>query len=147
MTRRDLFRTACVASLLAFAAPQALAQEHGPASEGQPANEKEVARSVDLAGLVFPVFDEKGKLKNYLFVSARLLVAPDKDTWKYREQAHFIRDAVVRAAHRVSFNLKGDYKKLDEKVAATECLKAANEAVGEKGAMIEMTFTQVASQS
>ena len=35
----------------------------------------------------------------------------------------------------------------DEKLAAAECLKAANEVLGEKDALIQMTFTQIASQS
>lgn len=110
------------------------------------AEEKEVARSVSLDGLVFPVFDEKGKLKNYLFVNARMLVGSGKDPWKYREKQHFIRDAVLRAAHRTSFNAKGDFAKLDEKFAAAECLKAGNAAVGESDALVSMTFTQIASQ-
>ncbi|HEV7690048.1 MAG TPA: hypothetical protein VGO52_04475, partial [Hyphomonadaceae bacterium] len=60
---------------------------------------------------------------------------------------HFIRDAIVRAAHRVSFNVKGDYNKLDEKLAAETCMKAANEIVGDKDALVSMTFTQIASQA
>jgi len=145
MTRRKLFLA--VFALLA-AAPSALAAppEHGETAEGVP-DEKEVARSVELGGLVFPVFDEKGKLKNYLFVSARMLVAEGRDPWKYREKGHFIRDAVVRAAHKTSFNVKGDYTKLDEKLASAECLKVANAVVGEKDVLVSMTFTQIASQS
>jgi hypothetical protein len=99
-----------------------------------------------MGGLVFPVFDENRKLKNYLFVNARMLAGPGKDVWKYREQQHFIRDAIVRASHKVSFNVKGDFKKLDEKLAAAECLKAANEVIGEPNALVQMTFTQIASQ-
>ena len=37
-------------------------------------------------------------------------------------------------------------KKLDEKLAAAECLKAANAVLGEKDALVSMTFTQIASQ-
>jgi hypothetical protein len=145
MTRRMLFfaglAALAVASAPSSAAPPAPA--HGEASAD--ANEKEIARSIELGGLVFPVFDEKRKLKNYIFVSARMLAGPGKDQWKYREQAHFIRDAVIRAAHRTSFNVKGDYKKLDEKLAAAECLKAANEALGEKDALVSMSFKSIAS--
>ena len=74
------------------------------------------------------MFDDDGKLKNYLFVNARMLVAPGKDQWKYREKAHTIRDGIIRAAHRVSFDLNGDYTKLDEQLAAKECI------------MVESTF-------
>jgi hypothetical protein len=93
------------------------------------------------------VFDKDNKLRNYLFVNARMLVADGKDPWKYREQSHFIRDAVIRAAHRTSFHLATDMSKLDEKRAAAESLKAANAVLGEPGAVVSMTFTQIASQS
>jgi hypothetical protein len=152
--RPNLTRRLLIVSALGFLAvtPMALAAppagEHGAPAEGDPtaADDKEIARSIDLSGLVFPIFDEKGKLKNYIFVSARMLAGPGKDVWKYREQQHFIRDAIVRAAHRISFNVKGDYLKLDEKLAAETCIKAANEIVGEKDALVSMTFTQIASQ-
>jgi hypothetical protein len=137
-------------ALFAFAALAAAPVHANPPTEGGgeegKVDDQEVARSLTLDGLVFPVFNEKGVLKNYLFVSARMLVGPGKDQWKYREKGHFIRDAVIRAAHKISFNVKGDFTKLDEKLAAAECLKAANDSVGEKDALVSMTFTQVASQ-
>ena len=145
MNRRKLFLAAfaliAAASAPAYAAPP----EHG-AEQAASDDDREIAMSVELGGLVFPMFDETGKLKNYIFVSARMVVAQGKDPWKYREQAHFIRDAVVRAAHRVSFNAKGNYNKLDEKLAATECLKAANDILGERDALVSMTFKSIASQ-
>jgi hypothetical protein len=145
-----LSRRSFVLAALLAAAPAALAEpgKEGEvvSKEGAP-NEKEVARSVELGGLVFPVFLKNGKLKGYLFANARMLVAPGKDPWKYREKAHFIRDAVIRAAHRTSFNVAGDFNKLDEKLAERECLKAANQIVGEQNALVSMTFTQIASQT
>ena len=143
LSRRELLTAVSVAAVMA-ALPIANAQEHG--AEPAAPDEAEVARSIELGGLVFPIFDADMKLKNYLFISARMLAGPGKDVWKYREQQHFIRDAIVRASHKVSFNVKDDYKKLDEKLAAAECLKAANEVLGEKDALVTMTFTQVASQ-
>src|ERR1700754_4622331 len=109
-----------VAIVLAVATPAALAEKGGEkgkegeviSKEGTP-NEKEVSRSVELGGLAFPVFQKDGKLKGYLFANARMLVGPGKDPWKYRNQAHFIRDAVIRSAHRTSFNVEGDFNKLD----------------------------------
>ena len=157
--RPDLTRRLLIVSALGFlaATPMALAEPpkkdgHGGheakgEGEGESPSDKEIARSIDMSGLVFPMFDEKGKLKNYIFVSARMLAGPGKDVWKYREQQHFIRDAIVRAAHRTSFNVKGDYTKLDEKLAAETCMKAANDVVGDKDALVSMTFTQIASQA
>lgn len=147
ITRRDIIVSASLAAVLAPAASAfAPPAGEGHGEEGTP-SEAEVARSLELGGLVFPVFDEKLKLKNYLFISARMLAGPGKDVWKYREQQHFIRDAILRAAHKKSFHAKGDFRKLDEKVAAAECIKVANQVVGEQGALIQMTFTQIASQS
>ena len=143
LSRRELLTAVSVAAVMT-ALPIAVAQEHG--AEPAAPDEAEVARSVELGGLVFPIFDKDLKLKNYLFISARMLAGPGKDVWKYREQQHFIRDAIVRASHKVSFNVAGNFKKLDEKLAAAECLKAANAVLGEKDALITMTFTQIASQ-
>ena len=145
-SRRDVLAAASLATAAAAASTvaPAHAQEHGAADSP---DEAEVARSIELGGMVFPVFDEKRKLRNYLFVSARMLAGPGKDVWKYREKQHFIRDAIVRASHRVSLHMKGDFKKLDEKLAAAECLKAANSVAGEKDALVTMTFTQIASRT
>ncbi len=143
LSRRLLMAAAaaCWAAAPASAAPPA----HGDAAKE--ADEKEVARSIELRGLAFPVFDDTGELKNYIFINARLLVVAGKDPWKYREKAHLVRDAVLRAAHRTSFNMKGDYTRLDEKLAAVACLKAANESLGEKDVLVTMTFTQITSQA
>ena len=147
MSRRDLLAAASLAvSAAVLTAFPAAAQEHGAEGGGE-ASEAEVARSIELGGMVFPVFDEKRKLKNYLFINARMLAGPGKDVWKYREDQHFIRDAIVRASHRVSFHQQGNFKKLDEKLAAAECLKAANAVLKEKDALITMTFTQIASRT
>jgi len=147
MTRREIVvagsLTAVLAPPAAAFAPPAGGEAHG----AETPSEADVARSLELGGLVFPVFDEKLKLKNYLFVSARMLAGPGKDVWKYREQQHFIRDNILRAAHKTSFHAKGNLKKLDETLAAAECLKVANQVVGEAGALVQMTFTQIASQS
>jgi hypothetical protein len=145
ISRRDLLAAATLATAGAALAAPAQAQEHG--AEPAAPDEVEVARSVELGGMVFPVFDDHRKLKNYLFISARMLAGPGKDVWKYREQQHFIRDAIVRASHKVSFHQKGNVRKLDEKLAAAECIKAANAVLGEKDALVTMTFTQIASRT
>lgn len=146
ITRRDVIVSASLAAVLAPAASAFAPPAGESGAEGTP-SEAEVARSLELGGLVFPVFDEKLKLKNYLFISARMLAGPGKDVWKYREQQHFIRDAILRAAHKKSFHVKGNIRKLDETFAAAECIKVANQVVGEQGALVQMTFTQIASQS
>ena len=146
-TRREVVVSASLAAALAPAASAFAPPAPSPESGSGTPTEAEVARSLELGGLVFPVFDEKLKLKNYLFVSARMLAGPGKDVWKLRERQHFIRDAILRVSHSTSFHAKGNFKKLDEKLAAAECLKVANQIAGEADALITMTFTQIASQS
>lgn len=146
-TRREIVIAASLTAVLAPSAAAFAPPAAAPASGSETPSEAEVARSLELGGLVFPVFDEKLKLQNYLFVSARMLAGPNKDVWKFREQQHFIRDAILRASHRVSFNVKGNLHKLDEKVAAAECLKVANQVIGDADALVTMTFTQIASQA
>jgi hypothetical protein len=137
-----------VVAALAFAGAGPAVGTPPPAEHGGGAgDEREQARSVELQGLVFPVFTETGQLKNYIFVNATMRVADGRDPWKYRENAHFIRDAILRRAHRVSFNVRGNFNQLDEALATRECLAAANEAMGEQGALIGMTFTQIAAQN
>lgn len=153
MSRRafllGLLAIPAVASLPALAGPPAGGGHGAEGGEGDGTgglDEKEMARSVELSGLVFPVFTKRGKLLNYLFVNARLKVAEGKDPWKYREKGHFIRDAILRAAHRTSFGDEKDKTKLNEAVAMAECIKAANASVSENGAFVGMAFTQIASQ-
>lgn len=146
-TRRDIVIAVSLAGALAPAASAFAPPASGPAAASPELSEAEVARSLDLSGLAFPVFDDKLKLKNYLFVSARMLAAPGEDVWKLRDQLHFIRDAILRAAHATSFHVKGNFKKLDEKLAIAECLKAANQVAGKPNALVSVAFTQIASQS
>ncbi len=147
MSRRDLLAAASLTTAAVAVAAAAPANAQGHSAEAENPAEAEIARSIELGGMVFPVFDEKRKLRNYLFINARMLAGPGKDVWKYREQQHFIRDALLRASHKVSFHQQGNFKKLDEKLAAAECLKAANAVVGEKDALVTMTFTQIASRT
>lgn len=130
-----------------MAAPTAIAAPPPAASDGEEeVSEKEVARSVEIHDLVFPVFDDDYRLHNYIFLSARMVVADGKDTWEFREQAHMIRDAILRRAHKVSLHKGDDFASLDIERAMTECLSAANGAVGEE-AFANVVFSQIAARS
>lgn len=146
MLKLSSFRALLSAAVIALSVPMASAAPPADGGHGEEEiNDKEVAKSVDLTGLVFPVFDEDYKLRNYLFVNARMVVADNKDTWKFREQAHVVRDAVLRQAHRSSFHKGDDIHVLDIERASAECLKAGNAAVGED-AFVSVTFTQIESK-
>ncbi len=126
----------------AFAAP---AKEAKGATGGEDAA-KEFARAIDLPGLVVPIFDDTRKLRGYIFLNARFLVAEGRDVWKYRDKAHFIRDQVLGLAHKVSLSAKDNPALLDEALASREFLKTANQAVGENGAIVKVTFNKIAAQ-
>ena len=61
----------------------------------------ENARAMDVLNLVAPVV-RNGRLVNYLFINARIQLAPGVDVWRTREKGHFLRDALVRAVHKQS---------------------------------------------
>ncbi len=107
--------------------------------------EKEINRSVELNAMVFPVFDKDRVLVNYLYVNARMLVADGKGIWDFREKAHIVRDVVLRAAHRQSVHLEGNYTRIDEEKAEKLFVETVNRELGEE-AFSSITFLQVASQ-
>lgn len=63
--------------------------------------EAESARAVDVLNLVVPVVRE-GRLVNYVFINARIQLAPGTDVWRARDKGHFLRDALLKAVHRQS---------------------------------------------
>lgn len=150
MVRLHALRTIVLAAAFAVAAPAAhvAPPAHGAEDKADPnaPSDKDIARSVEIIGLVFPVFDDGYKLRNYLFVNARFVVADGKDIWQVREQAHLIRDAVLRQAHKHSFHVGDDYQKFDTERATRECLEVGNRVVGD-GAFASLTFTQITLQS
>jgi hypothetical protein len=116
------------------------------AAGGNKKEEKEINRSVELNAMVFPIFDEDRNLINYLFVNARMLVADGKGVWDFREKAHIVRDAVLRAAHKESIHLDGNFSRIDEARAEKLFLDAVNKELQED-AFVSITFLQVAAQS
>lgn len=100
------------------------------AARAQPAAvDADAARSMDAAYIAVPVVRD-GRLVNYIFVSLRLDIAPGVDLWRTREKAHFLRDALVRAAHRTPMVSADDDDALDRPVALAAFRAAAQEALG-----------------
>lgn len=71
------------------------------ASGGEKKEEAESARAMDVLNLVVPVV-RQGRLVNYVFVNARIQLAPGVDIWKARDKGAFLRDALLKAVHRQS---------------------------------------------
>lgn len=55
--------------------------------------------STNVAGVGLPVISQ-GRVRNYIFVVLRLVLAPNTDMAAVRAREPFLRDALVRHAHR-----------------------------------------------
>ena len=78
---------------------------------------KTVGQYVDLSSVALPIV-ANGRLVNYVFVSARVVLKSGANTSKIREREPYFRDALVRAGHRTPFNSATDYTSVDEKKLA-----------------------------
>lgn len=108
----------------------AAVQDHAaPAEHGKSAADEET-RLVDLPIVVAPLVVD-GELVNYAFVSMQLEVAPGHDPWRVREQAAYLRDAMLRAAHRRPVNPPDDPGAVDPETAARVWIAAAEQVLGE----------------
>jgi hypothetical protein len=100
--RRLLTATALFAVL---AAPLASAQT---ISSGPPANP-----TVLMSPVALPIVVD-GRLVNYVYVTLRLVLAPDADAPRMRSKEPYFRDALVRAAHRQPFVRNDSYVLVDD---------------------------------
>jgi hypothetical protein len=103
MRRRDILS----------AAPVLVLASAGAASANEPPRAAAVGQYVDLSPVAIPSLDGR-RLRNYIFVAVRLNLTPHADAQKLREKSPYFRDAMVRAAHRVGYNLATDFDRLDE---------------------------------
>jgi hypothetical protein len=112
----------------ADAAPKAKAKSEAKTEgEGEPPS----SRSMDAPYLAVPVVRD-GYLANYLFVSIRVEIANGVDLWRTREQAHLLRDALVRASHAHDLADPNDSNALNTARATEVYRAAAIAALGER---------------
>ena len=86
---------------------------------------------VDLAAVGLPITVD-GRAVNYVFAEVRLHVAPGQDTLKLIRMEPYYRDALVRAAHRQSLGVAGDWTRLDEGKVEAVLLAEARRISGPK---------------
>ncbi len=84
---------------------------HALAGEDKPAPDADQA--VTLSPVAVPIVVD-GQVINYVFVTVRVLLTARADPFALRDKEPFFRDALVRAAYRTPFLLKGDFNKIDE---------------------------------
>lgn len=120
MDRRSLIAAGTVALSSVVAQPAA-------ASNSKPSRSSGPALSI--AGLGLPVIAD-GRLRNYVFVSLRLVLGQGKTIEQMRSKEAFFRDALVKAAHRTPFSVAGDWTRLDEARMSSALVSAANSISG-----------------
>ena len=131
MRRRDVLAVAAVTSV---AATPALA---GPGGGGG----EDASASLDLLGVGLPIIAD-GRIRNYVFVSLKLLLAPSADVTVARSKEPWLRDAIVRAAHRRPFVVPGDWTRMDSAALSDGLLRAARVLIGEDQVLGAEVVTQ-----
>lgn len=119
-----MIRATAVALMLVLAVPAPTAS-----AEAKKAEEGESARAMDVLNLVVPVVRE-GRLVNYLFVNARIQIAPGVDVFRTRERGHFLRDALLKAVHRRSIAAADRDDAIDPAAAQAVILATARQTLG-----------------
>ncbi|WP_421731543.1 hypothetical protein [Brevundimonas sp.] len=126
MLRRDVITLATTAAALAVASP-VLASGGGKKPEGETA-----AASVNIAGVGLPV-TSNGRIRNYVFVTVKVHLGPGTTIEAMRAKDPFIRDALVRTAHRVSLAMPNDFTRMNENAINAAVMAIANVVVGHGG--------------
>jgi hypothetical protein len=106
-----------------------LAVAAAPAAASGPPASDAPAPTLDLPAIGLPVIDE-GRLRNYVFISLRLHLAPGTDAQAVRAKAPQLRDILVRMAHRSRFAIPGEWTQLDAGRIAGAIMGAAPAVVG-----------------
>ncbi len=108
-----------------------------PVYSDQPVDEtttsSENPRVIDIPTMVMPAF-RNDHLENYLFVTVRLVASEGVSHWRLRERTHYMRDAMIRAAHRTSVADPNDPTRLDME-AAREVMQEGLDEVLEPGSI------------
>ena len=121
-----MLRTLIIVALLASAPAAAVAGGKKKAEAAE-----DLGPYVDLAAVGVPIVVD-GKIVNYVFVQARLNVAPGQDAVKLRAREPWYRDALVRAAHRSPFVKPDDWNLVDDRRLKAVLLAEARRISGPK---------------
>lgn len=107
----------------------ALAAGAASTSEASSSGGSSPAPAMSISGLGLPVI-EAGRLRNYVFVSLRLHLSAGKTPEQMKSKEPFLRDALVKAAHRAPFSVPGDWTRLNERALSASLIAAAGVVAG-----------------
>ncbi|KQW83729.1 hypothetical protein [Brevundimonas sp. Root1279] len=134
MRRRDLIAASAVLPAAAAAGPALASSKSGGGSTAAPA--------FNMSGVGLPVISG-GRVRNYVFVSLRLHLGGHATPESMRLKDAFLRDALVRAAHRSPFTVADDWTRLDAAALSASLLRSAA-AIAGRGSV---TRVEVVSQA
>lgn len=120
MNRRDLIAASAVLPAAAAAGP-AFASSGSGGSSG--------AATLNMSGVGLPVISG-GRVRNYVFVSLRLHLGGHATVESVRAKEAFLRDALVRAGHRMPFTVADDWTRLDAAALSASLMRAAPAITG-----------------
>jgi hypothetical protein len=106
---------------------QALAGEEKKEGDGKPASA--IGDKIETAPIGLPVI-WKGRIMNLVFVRLRLYLSHPADVGVFRAKEPYVRDVVVRAAHRTPFTLPNDLNHIDADALSRSVLPAINAELG-----------------
>ena len=99
-------------------------------------------QSLSMPGVGLPVITG-GRLRNYIFVSLRLHLGGSATPETMRAKDAFLRDALVRAAHRTPFTVADDWTRIDPAALSASLMRSAA-AIAGRGSV---TRVEVVSQA
>lgn len=100
------------------------------------------ATSLSMAGVGVPIIVD-GRVRNYVFVSLRLHLGGSTTPESLRPKEAYLRDALVRAAHRTPFVVADDWTRVDVAALSASLMRSAASIAG-RGAVARV---EVVSQS
>jgi hypothetical protein len=110
---------------LTVAAPAVAADKKPKAAPGAPSQ----ADGFDLSPVAVPVI-VGGQVRNYVFVTLKVVPTAKADLSELRKKEPFFRDAFVRAAHRSPLTRADNYNLIDEGKAVAVMMAAAPGVAG-----------------
>ena len=105
-----------------------------PAAVGATAARTEEKRapggaSLGIAGVGLPIISG-GRIRNYVFVSLRLHLGGSATPESMRPKEAYLRDALVRTAHRTPFVVEDDWTRIDTGALSSSLMRSAVSIAG-----------------
>lgn len=105
-----------------------VAQASAPPKEDK---KKDGGSNLEMAPVALPVVVD-GQVVNYVFATVKINLSATADLARWRAREPYIRDAVVKTAHRTPFTRTDDYLSLDEARLKASVQREAAAVMGAK---------------